>query len=154
MKQYRANLVAMIIGLLAIFTILWRTIPDTNSTNHSLKVGVWITYLNQTEKGNVDRIVAKAKKARLAYICVKTHDVAKKFHGQRDYEARWYTNCPPKLLASLVEKAHAAGIKIYAWGYVYPNHIEPQIEMIEKSLDVADGYIFNAETQFCKPGSL
>ena len=97
--------------------------------------GIWIFQLKECESGNVDKIVAKAKWAGLDYLLVKTHN-----------GSDWVDYNDSEKVTELITKAHAAGIKVYAWGYVYGNYPEEEADRAIESMAIGcDGYVWNAE---------
>ena len=105
--------------------------------------GIWIWNISACEGGNVDKIVEKAKWARLDHVLIKTHD-GQKWTGElrHRYNRR-------KQVLSLLDALHKAGIKVYAWGYCYGN--DPKVESSKAiaSLKLGfDGYVFDVEREF------
>jgi hypothetical protein len=97
--------------------------------------GVWTYRLAACESGDVQKIVAKAKWAGLDYILIKTHD-----------GSQWVKYNSKEKVQKLVDALHTAGIKAYAWGYVYGRHPDDEADRAIEALDMGfDGYVFNAE---------
>ena len=68
--------------------------------------GMWIWKHLQTEKGDVDAVVARAKDAGLRQLWVRVGDSRDGFYAA-DY------------LSRLVPKAHKAGLAVIGWGFPY-----------------------------------
>jgi hypothetical protein len=67
---------------------------------------MWVWLWNQTEHGDPSAIVARAVQAGLTQLWVRVADSQSGFYGAGE-------------LAALVPPAHAAGLKIVAWGFPY-----------------------------------
>lgn len=97
--------------------------------------GMWIYRIPNCDGGDVDKMVARAKEAGLDYILVKTNDGSK-----------WVDYNPVTKVKEVIEKFHAANMKVYAWGYVYGTYSDEEAKRAIEALDLgSDGYIFNAE---------
>ena len=68
--------------------------------------GMWIWKTRQTEGGDVDAVVARAKAAGLTQLWVRVGDSRDGFYAA-DY------------LSSIVPKAHKAGIAVIGWGFPF-----------------------------------
>src|SRR3954453_8361145 len=66
--------------------------------------GMWIWYVSQSSGGNVDKIAARARKAGIGTVFVKSSDGA----------GVW-----SQFSTRLVKALHARGLKVCGWGYVY-----------------------------------
>lgn len=156
-KQYQDTCLVLCIALGVLGLFVWSLIPTPRQSNTSLsknsgmKIGVWIYDLASAERGDPARIVAKAKQYGLDYIVVRTYH-RRQYRG-RWYEPIWAPGCPSVVLSDLVSRAHREGIKVYAWAYNYPFYVEEQLRLTRASLDIADGFVFNAETPFCMPNA-
>jgi hypothetical protein len=100
--------------------------------------GMFTWILNRCEGGDIGQIIKKAQEAQITFLMPKIAD------GPYEYEA----NRP--YLKNLVEMAHAAGIKIIAWQYVYGQNpiAEAERAIIELKKYPYDGFVINAETQY------
>lgn len=70
--------------------------------------GMWIYVEERAEGGNPDAIVARAKATGLTHLYVRTGTLKEGFMGG-------------PFLDALLPKAHAAGIRVYAWDFPYLN---------------------------------
>jgi hypothetical protein len=70
--------------------------------------GMWIYVDQRAEGGNPDAIVARAKATGLTHLYVRTGTLKEGFMGGL-------------FLDGLLPKAHAAGIRVYAWDFPYLN---------------------------------
>jgi hypothetical protein len=96
--------------------------------------GMWIWYLNQCEGGSIQRIIDKCKKYNISYVMVKCGDG----------ENTW-----PQWNKELVERFHAADIKIYAWMFNWGKNPLREGAIACWALDMgADGFIFDAEGEW------
>lgn len=97
--------------------------------------GMWIYQLRKCEGGDIQKILARAKWAGLDYVLIKTHD-----------GSDWVTYNPKERVADLIAALHRAGIKVYAWGYVYGRYPEAEGARAIEAMELgSDGYVFNCE---------
>jgi hypothetical protein len=68
--------------------------------------GMWIWKFKQSEGGDADAIVARAKAAGLRQLWIRVGDSQDGFYGA-------------DVLANLVPKAHKAGLAVIGWGFPY-----------------------------------
>ena len=68
--------------------------------------GMWVWLWNQTERGNADAIVNRAVASGLGQLWVRVADSQSGFYGAGE-------------LSALLGKAHAAGLRVIAWGFPY-----------------------------------
>ena len=68
--------------------------------------GMWIWLWSSTDGGNAAAVVAQAKRAGLSQLWVRVGDSKNGFYGAGE-------------LGALVPVAHAAGIRVVAWGFPY-----------------------------------
>ncbi|WES36497.1 S-layer homology domain-containing protein [Ruminiclostridium papyrosolvens DSM 2782] len=98
-----------------------------NVTNYVL---IW--KLSQSESGNIDALIEKAKTLRIGYV-IKTHDGSAWWQEQAD----------------AIKKFKAAGIPCGAWGYCYGNHLQDEINNVQKSFEAgASFYIADVEKEY------
>jgi hypothetical protein len=69
--------------------------------------GMWIWYVSHSERGNVAAIIARAKRARIGTVYVKSGDDA----------STWSQFNKP-----LVSALHRGGLRVCAWQFVYGDH--------------------------------
>jgi hypothetical protein len=68
--------------------------------------GMWLYQLSMSEGGDANKVVAKAKKAGLTHLYTRLGSSKKGFYAQDE-------------LDKLLPAAHAAGIKVIGWDFVY-----------------------------------
>lgn len=95
------------LGLAALFAAvavlaLW-PIQQASAASAFRGQGMWIWYVKQAERGDVEKIVAKAKKYKVRTVYVKSSDGSSWWPQWDRYAA----------------KLKAAGLKVCAWQYVY-----------------------------------
>lgn len=84
-----------------------RPAPDVSASLKPLEgKGMWIWKTRQTEDGNVDAVIARAKAAGLRQLWVRVGDSRDGFYAA-DY------------LSSIVPKAHQAGLAVIGWGFPF-----------------------------------
>jgi hypothetical protein len=66
--------------------------------------GMWIWYVNQSNRGNIGSIVKRAKASRIRTLFIKAGD------GRKTWS---------QFNRSLVNRLHAAGLRVCGWQYVY-----------------------------------
>ena len=99
--------------------------------------GMWI--YSTAENGNSDAIVARAAANGLTHIYVRTGTLREGFIGG-------------PLLDSLLPKAHAAGIRVYAWDFPYLNDVAGDVNRAFAAINHRtpdghriDGYVADIE---------
>jgi len=135
-KTWLAALLIIVVMIVGVWVLRHYTAgTPTPLPKFVIGKGIWINVLQQCESGKVDKIVEKAKWAKLDYVIVKTH-----------YGSEWAEYNGREKTRKLVNALHAAGIKAYAWGYVYGRFPEAEADRAIESLEMGfDGYIWNAE---------
>ncbi len=96
--------------------------------------GMWVWYMSKSNRGNVGRIIARAKRSRVGTVYVKAGDAT----------SRWR-----QFTGRLVDALHAGGLKVCAWQFVYGN--SPYKEANVGAAAVAKGadcLIIDAEGQY------
>lgn len=97
--------------------------------------GVWIWELPQCLGGNIDAIIAKMKQYGLNHAIVKAGD------GSNTWDTQW--------TPELINKFHAAGLKIYSWSFIYGQDPVREADIASWALNMgADGHVFDAESQY------
>lgn len=105
---------------------------DNNNQSNSVTNYVLIWKLSQSESGNIDALIEKAKTLNIGYV-IKTHDGSAWWQEQAD----------------AIKKFTAAGIPCGAWGYCYGNHLQDEINNVQKSFEAgADFYIADVEKEY------
>ncbi len=117
----------------------------------NLGKGDWIWQMSTTEShlglaaGDVQGVINYETNLHVQWITVKSCD------GGHLYPS----SSSPQFTADLVNRAHAAGLKIFAWGYVYGNNsgagttVSSEITAALSSLAAgADGFIIDAEIEY------
>ncbi|MBI4022855.1 hypothetical protein HY375_01695 [Candidatus Berkelbacteria bacterium] len=111
--------------------------------------GVWIVNLDHAEGGDLEAIVAKAKKYHADHLLVKLFD------SEWD-EGPWipFHGADIRPVAKeLIALAHAEGIKVYLWGYVYGKRTQWEIGLVRECLMLnPDGFVYDAEGECKKEG--
>jgi hypothetical protein len=117
--------------------------------------GMWIWIIDSCENGDIDAIVRKAKEHNIKFIMPKATN------GIIKYKTNWeLVNGKPKIVA-LAEAAHAAGIAVVPWGWVFgrsPYSPYASLSTLEAQQAVqavaalnADGWIIDAEHDWKRP---
>ncbi len=105
---------------------------NNNNQSNSVTNYVLIWKLSQSESGNIDALIEKAKTLNIGYV-IKTHDGSAWWQEQAD----------------AIKKFTAAGIPCGAWGYCYGNHLQDEINNVQKSFEAgADFYIADVEKEY------
>lgn len=95
--------------------------------------GMWIWYVQQAEKGNVAKIVAKAKKNKIKTLYIKSSDGA-------NWWKQWDTYAP---------QFQAAGLKVCAWAYFYGTYPLVEANLAARAAKSgADCFVINAEVEY------
>jgi len=98
--------------------------------------GVWIYIKSRCEGGDSTKIAAKAKRAGLDYVAIRTNG----YYG-------WDRKNSRQSVRNLINACRKVGVKVYAWGYIYPDNPQQVANLANEALDMgADGYIFNVES--------
>ncbi|MHB2001123.1 MAG: peptidoglycan-binding protein [Solirubrobacteraceae bacterium] len=96
--------------------------------------GMWIWYVSKSDGGNVASIVEQAKAAGVTTLYVKSSD-----------GTNWWSQFSPELIAA----AHAAGLKMCAWQYVYGTNPVGEAELGAKAAETgADCLVIDAESEY------
>ena len=113
--------------------------------------GIYVWYIKTLLKiyGSFDAIAQEAVKLGFKHVELKVTN------GAGRYNLRPVKNgagiiWKDDLVGPFVEAMHKKGIKVYGWGYVYPNLVDVTARAIAKrvtSFDL-DGFIVNAEHEF------
>lgn len=95
--------------------------------------GMWIWYVSQAEKGNVAKIVAKAKRYKVKTLFIKSSD-----------GANWWQQWD--LYAPLFK---AAGLRVCAWQYVYGRYPVVEANLAARAANSgADCIVIDAEVEY------
>lgn len=95
--------------------------------------GMWVWYVGQAEKGNINKIVAKAKKYKIKTIYVKSSDGA-------NWWAQW---------DQYAAQLKAKGLKVCAWQYVYGGYPVVEAELAARAAKAgADCIVIDAEVEY------
>ncbi len=97
--------------------------------------GIWIWYLSKSEGGNVASIVARAKRAGVTTLFIKSSDGSTNYWGQ--------------FTPQLVQTLHANGLKACAWQYVYGTHPTGEADLGARAVAAgADCLVIDAEAEY------
>lgn len=97
---------------------------------------IWIWKLDDTEDGNVDAIIARAKQAGISTVFVKSSD------GGDVSEASQFGR-------DLVHRFHAAQLRICAWAFIYGINPIPEAARAAEAIQAgADCFAINAEDAY------
>lgn len=80
--------------------------PWTSDLSPIAGKGMWIWEWSHTDGGDAAAVVARARRAGLRQVWVRVGDSADGFYGSAELDA-------------LVPAAHAAGLRVVAWGFPY-----------------------------------
>jgi hypothetical protein len=95
--------------------------------------GMWIWYVSQAERGDVKKIIAKAKRYKIKTVFVKSSDGANWWKQWDDY-------------APLLK---AGGLKVCAWQYVYGKFPVVEAELAARAANNgADCIVIDAEVEY------
>lgn len=115
-----------------------RTIPAQRGALPVGK-GMWIYLSDQTEGGNPDAIVARAKEVGLTHIYVRTASLSQGFYAG-------------PFLDRLLPAAHAANIRVYAWDFPYLDNVDGDVARAVQAITYltpdghrVDGYAADVE---------
>jgi hypothetical protein len=96
--------------------------------------GMWIWYVNKSNGGDLQSIVAQAQ----------AHGVSTVFVKSGDGTTYW-----PQFDAQLVGALHAAGLKVCAWQYVYGTSPSAEAAVAAQALPAgADCFVIDAEKEY------
>ena len=96
--------------------------------------GMWIWYVSKAQGGNVARIAAKAKRAGMEYVLIKSGDAG----------STWSQFSP-----GLVSALHARGLKVCAWQFVYGRSPKAEADVGVRSVQRgADCLVIDAEGDY------
>jgi hypothetical protein len=96
--------------------------------------GMWIWYMDRIEGGSLQRIVARAKRAGIGTLYVKSGDAG----------SYW-----SQFSASLVERLHRAGLDVCAWQFVYGDSPLAEAKIAAAAVRRgADCFVIDAEGQY------
>ena len=109
----------------------------------NLGKGDWIwqmsTCISSVGAADVQGLIDYEKNKGMQWITVKCGD------GSGIYPS----SGSPQFTADLVNRAHAAGLKIFGWAYVYGANVAGEIAVANNCLSLgADGFIIDAETEY------
>ena len=96
--------------------------------------GMWVWYLSQSDHGNLDRIAARARKAGVTTLFIKSSD------GPSVWS---------QFTKALVKRLHKRGLRACAWGYVYGR--KPILEARAARTAIlrgADCFVIDAEAEY------
>lgn len=94
---------------------------------------MWIWYVQQAEGGNVEKIVAKAKKYKIKTLYIKSSDGANWWKQWDQYAAKF----------------KARGLKVCAWQYVYGSYPYVEAELASRAAKAgADCIVIDAEVEY------
>lgn len=97
---------------------------------------LYIWRLSRCERGNIERIIQRCKRCGITGLFIKAGDQGRPW-GQ--------------FTQTLVERLHAAGLKVYGWSYDTPDRIQEQFDVARRVRDLgADGYLIDAEIEWDK----
>lgn len=95
--------------------------------------GMWIWYVTQAERGDVKKIIAKAKRYKVKTLFVKSGDGA-------NWWKQWETYAP---------QFKAAGLNVCAWQYIYGSYPIVEAELAARAARLgADCIVINAEVEY------
>ncbi|MFT4050086.1 MAG: peptidoglycan-binding domain-containing protein [Solirubrobacterales bacterium] len=95
--------------------------------------GMWIWYVTQAEKGNITKIVRKAKRYKIKTVYVKSSDGA-------NWWPQWDT---------YASKLKAAGLRVCAWQYVYGTYPVVEANLAARAAKAgADCIVIDAEVEY------
>lgn len=96
--------------------------------------GMWIWYVDASEKGSVAKIAAKAK----------AHGIKTLFIKGADGGTVW-----SQLSSKLIDAFHAKGLKVCTWQYVYGSRPKPEADAAIKAISRgADCFVIDAESEY------
>lgn len=95
--------------------------------------GMWIWYVSQAERGNINKIAAKAKKYKIKTLYVKSSDGSSWWPQWDDWAAQ----------------LKAKGLKVCAWQYVYGKYPVVEAELAARAAKSgADCIVIDAEVEY------
>lgn len=95
---------------------------------------MWIWYVDASEGGSIKRIIARAKRARIGTLYIKSGDG---------------TNVWSQFTPALIDRFQRAGLKVCGWQYVYGRNPvgEAKVSAVAKRRG-ADCFVIDAETEY------
>ena len=97
--------------------------------------GMWIWYVSKSSGGTMAGIIAQAKASGVTTIFVKSSDGPSNYWGQFN--------------SAMVAEAHAAGLKVCAWQYVYGSNPAGEAGLGAKAVaEGADCLLIDAESEY------
>jgi hypothetical protein len=108
--------------------------PGARSASPYSRAGMWIWYVDSSEGGSVRRIIARAKRAKIGTLYIKSGDG---------------TNVWSQFTPALVDRFQKAGLKVCGWQYVYGRNPgrEARVSAVAKRRG-ADCFVIDAETEY------
>ncbi len=95
--------------------------------------GMWIWYVSQAERGNVKKIIAKARRYKIKTLFIKSGDGA-------NWWQQWERYAP---------QFKAAGLNVCAWQYIYGRYPLVEAELAARAARLgADCIVINAEVEY------
>jgi len=96
--------------------------------------GLWIWRLKNTEDGDLEKIVASCGELHISWVAIKSANAG----------VPW-----KQFTKELVDRLHAAGVRVFGWGYDVPGTASKQAKCIKTVADTgADGYIIDPEVEW------
>jgi Putative peptidoglycan binding domain len=112
MRMHRVKRVRAVAGrcrltaLLAMVALLGACSSAGATTNPLMQRGMWIWYVSHSDRGNVSSIISHARRYGIRTLLIKSGD------GTSEWS---------QFSHSLINRLHAAGLKVCGWQYVYGN---------------------------------
>lgn len=95
---------------------------------------LYIWRLTRCENGNLTEIIRKCHLCGISGLVIKAGDQGKPW---------------AQFSKILVDRLHAAGIRVYGWSYDVPDKIQDQFAVAQRVHDLgADGFLVDAETEW------
>jgi hypothetical protein len=96
--------------------------------------GMWVWYLSKSNRGNLDSIAARARRAGVTTLFIKSSD------GPHVWN---------QFSSSVVKGLHARGLRACAWGYVYGRHAVAEARVARTAIKRgADCFVIDAEIEY------
>jgi hypothetical protein len=109
-------------------------IDDTPAGTAFDSAGMWVWYVSQSDHGNLDRIAARARKAGVTTLFIKSSDG---------------TGVWRQFTKALVKKLHKRGLRACAWAYVYGRHPILEAKAARTAIQRgADCFVIDAEAEY------
>lgn len=129
----RAGLRALLLLVAALALCLLLPAPQAGAKSAFRYQGMWIWYVQQAERGDINRIAAKAKKYKIKTVYVKSSDGA-------NWWPQWDT---------YAAQLKAKGLKVCAWQYVYGSYPVVEAELAARAAQSgADCIVIDAEVEY------